>query len=42
MGFEAAASEALIETCAHAHSSLVEHVLQNGAHVNGKLERSEA
>lgn len=32
------ASEALIETCARAHSSLVEHVLQNGANVNGRLE----
>ena len=38
MVFEAAACEALIEACARAHSSLVEHILQNRANVNGKLE----
>ena len=31
-------SQALIEACARAHSSLVAHLLQNGANVNGKLE----
>ena len=38
MVFVAVVSEALIEACARAHSSLVSHLLQSGVNVNGKLE----